>query len=51
MDTKGCSFLLHSFSGRFHLSFLCIGSATFYLSRRWLKTLVDRLPAVEPLML
>lgn len=24
MDTEGYSFLLHSFSGRFHLSFLCI---------------------------
>lgn len=24
MDIKGYSFLLHSFSGRFHLSFLCI---------------------------
>lgn len=24
METKGYSFLLHSFSGRFHLSFLCI---------------------------
>lgn len=50
MDTKGYSFLLHSFSGRFHLSFF-VHSATFYLSRLQLKTVVDRLPAVERLML
>lgn len=40
------AFIFWSFS-----SFLFVHSATFYLSRLQLKTVVDRLPAVEPLML